>query len=369
MLNAMVKFRTDNPFRKNANSNVPLVLLLQVLQLLHANNSDSKGIFRTEISLFICWTNGEAQSLCELILKIRTERKFTYSNEYIYDICLKLLGGENKRNYYKMCKICNEAVDEYIRKMRPTGIISLRGNGHFIDFNSFQMEKINYILHNYSTQPVLTNKTDYYNYMSKIDSFLIGISKTTTNMFDIRKQKLYEYANSYSPETILKQLHRVCKKHESTDLVLRIIAPPARLEFLTSIALVQQFKGLDVKPNYSVDDEGLPTYTAGGGVADIVCIDPKHDALFEVTLMCGRNDQVNNEIVPIVRHLVDAMKNKKNTFAVFIAPKIHVDTTEVVWLYKAQKGLDGIAYNVEQFTKAITSMSKIGELLTWVDEH
>ncbi len=27
----------------------------------------------------------------------------------------------------------NEAVDEYIRKMRITGLISLRGNGRFID--------------------------------------------------------------------------------------------------------------------------------------------------------------------------------------------------------------------------------------------
>jgi hypothetical protein len=46
LLNAMVKFRADNPFRKNANSNVPLVLLLQALKLFCGNNPDSKGVFR-----------------------------------------------------------------------------------------------------------------------------------------------------------------------------------------------------------------------------------------------------------------------------------------------------------------------------------
>lgn len=63
-------------------------------------------------------------------------------------------------------------------------------------------------------------------------------------------------------------------KKESSDEVLKFINAPTRLEFLTSISLVQQIEDLDVKPN-SVDDEGLPTFTAGGGIADIECYDLK----------------------------------------------------------------------------------------------
>jgi hypothetical protein len=363
LLNALVKFRTDNPFRKNANSNVPLVLLLQVLKLLRDNNPDNKGIFRQELSLFICWENDDANALCDLILKIRSEKGYTYSDEYIYDICLKLLHGEDKHNYYKMSKICNEAVDEYIRKMRSTGVVSLRGNGRFVDFNTFEMGKIDHILNTYTVQPIYAEKSDYYAYMGKIDSQLISVSAPTIDMTDVRKHKLYEYAESYTSTTIFDELHRVCNKRESTDLVFRVIAAPARLEFLTSIALVQQFEGLDVNPNYSVDDEGLPTCTAGGGVADIVCVDPEYDSLFEVTLMCGRNDQVNNEIIPIARHLTDAIKSKANTFSVFVAPRVHADTRDAVWLYKAQKQLDIIAYDIGEFITAVSAKSRIGELL------
>jgi hypothetical protein len=366
LLNAMTKYRSDNPFRKNLNSNVPLVLLLQVLKLLRDNDPDSKGVFRQELSLFICWENSDARALYDLILEIRAENRFTYSDEYMYDICLKLLHGEDKRNYYKMDKICNEAVDEYIRKMRSTGVLSLRGNGRFLDFNTFEMTKIDYILNNYAAQPIHAAKADYYAYMGKIDTQLISISAPSMDVSDVRKRTLYEYAENYTSVKIFDELHRVCNKRESTDLVFRVIAAPARLEFLTSIALVQQFKGLDVNPNYSVDDEGLPTCTAGGGMADIVCVDPEYDGLFEVTLMCGRSDQINNEIIPIARHLTDARKSKVNTFSVFVAPRVHADTRDAVWLYKAQKQLDILAYDVDEFVTAVSGRTRIGELLNTV---
>jgi len=84
-----------------------------------------------------------------------------------------------------------------------------------------------------------------------------------------------------------------------------------------------------VNPNYSVDDEGLPTFTASGGLADIECYDSDYDSYFEVILMCGRADQVNNEIIPISRHLREAKaKRREESFSVFVAPTIHGDTVE-----------------------------------------
>lgn len=54
--------------------------------------------------------------------------------------------------------------------------------------------------------------------------------------------------------------------------MLKLLPGPVRLEFLTSIAMVQNFENLDVTPNYTIDDEGLPTNTASGGKADIVSV-------------------------------------------------------------------------------------------------
>lgn len=52
-----------------------------------------------------------------------------------------LSATDEQRNRFKINQITGEAVDEFIRKMRITGIVSLRGNGRFIDFNSFEIEK------------------------------------------------------------------------------------------------------------------------------------------------------------------------------------------------------------------------------------
>ena len=160
------------------------------------------------------------------------------------------------------------------------------------------------------------------------------------------------------------ELKKVCTKKPSTDEMLKFINAPTRLEFLISVALVQHFKGLDVNPNYSVDDEGLPTYTAGGDIPDIICYDSDYDSLFEVTLMCGRQDQVNNEIVPIRRHLLEHKKSRKETFSVFIAPKVHEDTKEIAEWYKHKDKVDIVAYDIGEFILKVNSFAKASQFLT-----
>lgn len=151
--NALVKYQTNNPFRKTLNANAPLVLLLQVLKLLKDDPEETDaGIFRSELSLLICWQDNDANALYKRIKELRHQYRFTYGDEVIYDICLELLGATREpSSRFKMNQITGEAVDEFIRKMRITGIVSLRGNGRFIDFNTFESEKIQYILDNYGT--------------------------------------------------------------------------------------------------------------------------------------------------------------------------------------------------------------------------
>ena len=139
-LNALMKYQTSNPFRKNANDNAPLPLLLNVIKLLKDDPEENNaGIFRSELSLVICWPDNNALGLYNLIKSIRKKFGFSYGDEIIYDECLNILGaGNDKKNRFKIEQITGEAVDEFIRKMRITGVISLRGNGRFLDFNSFE---------------------------------------------------------------------------------------------------------------------------------------------------------------------------------------------------------------------------------------
>lgn len=247
--------------------------------------------------------------------------------------------------------------------MRCTGIISLRGNGRFIDFNNLELEKINYVLTNYSTHTRYTDKEKYFEYMGEIDEHILDIQRTVVyNEDSIRKATLRKYATDYNPQDIFMELYNVCNKKESKDPVFRIISAPARLEFLTSIALVQNFDNLDVNPNYIIDDEGLPTCTATGGMADIVCRDRINVGLVEVTLMCGRQ-QVNNELLPISRHLADAKKEKENTVSIFVAPRIHDDVRRYISFIKFDEGLNIKAYGINEFLDVVNNYLTMDELI------
>lgn len=365
-LNSMMKYQSDNPYRKNANSNVPLILLLQVLRLLKEDvEENGAGVFRQELSLFICWPNNDAKALYKKIKQIRKEVGYSYSDEYMYEICLELLGATyGQRNRFKLSQICGEAVDEYIRKMRTTGLISLRGNGRFIDYNAWEVRKIDYILAHYSEYRTFESKDEYFEYIGAVDTMVISMeSAVPIDTTDLRKNALKKFAAEYSKEEIYFELHKVCKKSATTDYMLKLLPGPVRLEFLTSIAMVQNFENLDVTPNYTIDDEGLPTNTASGGKADIVCFDKEYQSLVEVTLMCGRQDQVNNEIVPIRRHLLEEKKSHEKTFSVFVAPTIHEDTTQMAEWYKFKEDLDIITYAIDEFVDKIKREDKISKLL------
>lgn len=328
-LNAMAKFQTSTPFRKNANNNVPLMLLLRVIDLLKNDASQNgAGIFRKEISFFLCWPNNDAQELCDYIKSFRANYGFNYSNELIYEKCLELFldekhpNIESLRNYIKMSKLLVESTDEYIRKMRITGVISLRGNGRFLDINSFEINKINYLLQNYGECVEFDTKHDYYSFIQEKDHnlFIEEIDEQLDNVTELKQRTLRKYAEEYSEEKIIEELE-LTYKGSSQDGMLKFIDAPARLEFLTSVALVKYFNDIKVVPNYSVDDEGLPKFTARGGVADIECHNNNCYGLVEVTLMTGAAQQTEHEITSISDHLKTVTGTTEEiTLAIFIAP-------------------------------------------------
>lgn len=364
-LNALMKYQTNNPLRKNLNENVPLPLLLKVIQYFHDDpHENNAGLARHELPILICWRNNDAYEAYKFIKGIRKEVGFLASDEYIYEKCLEILESDN-RKYLKIEKICHEAVDEYIRKMRMSGLLSLRGNGRFLDINSFEKELATYVMDNYIEYPKFFAEDEYIDYMGKVDNKIIQIEdKQVIDFSDIRKKTLYKYALEMSKEEIIRELQIVCDKKESKNLIFKFINAPTRLEFLTSIALVQNYEGLDVNPNYSVDDEGLPTFTASGGLADIECYDTDYDSYFEVTLMCGRSDQVNNEIIPISRHLKEAKDTRRNeSFSVFVAPVIHPDTKEAAEWQKMKNGVDILTLNINEFLSALSNTEKPSNLL------
>ncbi|MGK0555005.1 AlwI family type II restriction endonuclease [Macrococcus capreoli] len=350
-LNALVKYQTANPFRRNLNDNAPFVLFLNTVKYLSEMKEWNKtGIYRNEIPLVICWPDNDARGLAEYISNFRTKYGKNVSNETVYEKCLELLESDNKK-LFKLSRITKESVDDFIRKLRITGIISLRGSGRLIDINSFEKNKVDYICKSYTTYTKFDSEYMFYKYMGEIDNNLLT-SQTTiseSKIVNIREKALNNWSTSMSTEDIRKELKSLTSKNGSNHPILKYINGPTRFEFLMSIALKHQFPKLIIKPNYPIDDEGMPTFTARGGKGDIEVYSDEKNVLVEVTLMRDKS-QSTNEIPGITRH-VKEYKNEfgKDAYSLFVAPSIHIDTHYMIDFSKVRDSVEIYPMTIEKF--------------------
>lgn len=349
-LQSLARSQRANPFVKVLNDNIPLLLLLQTIRLINADSNCGKGvgISRKEIPLLLFWKDNNATDLYLRIRQLRSDFGYTPSDEVIIDICInEIMQGQYKK--FDPRSIMNDYVDEFIRKMRMSGLISLRGAGRFIDINHNEDNKVEYILNNYSDYERFTDEHKYFEYMSKIDKNLIAqkaevISDEKTN------DLLSEWLKTYDWNSIKNELHILVTRKTSKDDVLKFLAAPVRLEFLTALAIKSKLPTVIVKPNYSCDDTGLPTSTAGGNKGDIECFENGNGILVEVTMAEGRT-QTMMEVWPIQRHLSEFIaEHNISSQCVFIAPSIFTDSKDQIEWVKDRKNLIIRDYAIDDWT-------------------
>lgn len=322
-MQALAKSQRRNPFVRVLNDNIPLVLLLETIKKLNADpHQNGCGMSRRELPLLIFWKDNNAEALYQRIVKLRQEHRYEPSDEVICDICIKeIMEGSFKD--FKMKSIVDEYPDEFIRKMRMTGLFSLRGAGRFIDINKNESEKVGYILSHYSHYRHFDDEREYFDYMAELDTNLIQITSHTPSA-SVSEKLLDNWLRVYNWSIIKKELTNLAAKKSSNDNVLKLLAAPTRLEFLTALAIRCKMPDVRVVPNYSCDDEGLPTSTAGGNKGDIECYEQQNGVLVEVTMALGRT-QTMMEVWPIERHLTDFQKRQKSQ-CIFVAPSIYSDS-------------------------------------------
>lgn len=356
-LHAMAKSQRNNPFIRVLNDNVPLLLLLEVIKKLNADNTfNGAGISMLELPLIIFWKDNNSEALYQRIKTIREEFGYSPSWEVIVDFCVdEIMDGNFKK--FEPKSIMVEYPDEFIRKMRLTGLISLRGGGRFIDINQNEIEKVNYVLENYSTYPKFATERDYFNYMAEIDENLI--SETTITLDVTTNNALLEkWLQIYNWETIKNELSILSGKKTSKDNVLKYLTNPTRLEFLTSLAIKSKLPNVIVIPNYPCDDEGIPTSTAGGGKGDIECIENNNGILIEVTMAEGRTQTVM-EVWPITRHLEEFKTNFNDAMCYFIAPSIFTDSVRQIKFVKTEDKLRIEPYTISSFIEHLENTNKL----------
>ena len=338
-LHAMAKYQRNNPFVRVLNNNVPLILLLEVIKKLNEDKSfNNAGISKLELPLILYWKDNNSQNLYLRIKKLREDYGYSPSWEVITEICQnEIMEGNDVVRDTKSIMV--DYPDEFIRKMRLTGLISLRGGGRFIDINRNEEEKVNYILRKYSHYPTFSSERDYFDYMASTDENLII---NTPKPVEIKENDklLSNWVKYYSWKTIKKELILLSKRGKSKDEILKYLSHHVRLEFLTAIAIKSKYKDVVVIPNYPIDDEGIPTSTAGGqnNQGDIECLENDNGILIEVTMSGGRT-QTMMEVWPISRHLeAFSKKINKKSMCHFIAPEIFSDSIrQIKWLYDTEK--------------------------------
>lgn len=79
--------------------------------------------------------------------------------------------------------------------------------------------------------------------------------------------------------------------------------------------------------------------------------------------MCGRQEQVHNEIIPISRHLSEQKQKNDRSFSVFVVPIIHPDTKKSVAWIKFNENLDIIPLNINEFIENIKRNQRVEEFL------
>ena len=215
-LQAMARSQRKNPFVRVLNDNIPLILLLQVIQKLNADNrQNGAGLSRKEIPLLLFWKDNNAEALYSRIVKLRQDYGYSPSDEVIVDICVnEIMEGSFKE--FKIKSIVDEYPDEFIRKMRMTGLISLRGAGRFISINSNEQKKVEYILKHYAVYETFSDERAYFNYMSSLDRNLISVQAVTMPK-NRSEELLAKWLKSYSWEKIKTELTVLEKKKASNN--------------------------------------------------------------------------------------------------------------------------------------------------------
>ena len=348
-LNAFAKYQSNNPFRRVLNENVPLVLLLQVITKLNADKEyNDVGISKLELPLILYWKDTNIEALYQRIKKLRDDFGYSPSWEVIMDICREeIMEGKDKRRNDKSIMV--DYTDEFIRKMRLTGLISLRGGGRFVDINKNEQAKVDYVLDNYSGCKEYDTEEEYFKYISIVDKNLISSESKSVSVSE-QEKFLAKWIGVYTWDVIKAELMILSKKRLTKEETLKYLSHPVRLEFLTALAIKSKFPDVKVIPNYPVDDEGIPTSTAGGvgNTGDIECFEDMNGILVEVT-MSGGVEQTKMEVWPISRHLEEFSKKVENSMCYFVAPSIFSDSVKQVDFVKHEYNLFIFPKTIEEF--------------------
>lgn len=369
---------------------IPLIGILQLIskvnKLWQEKGNNPTGIHKREFSLFVpsLLDYSKIDSQAKLLIEFREE----YANASTSDKtkCVvkykkMFADGDILTNWdnpnatdiqKKKVKQFKRRFEEYgrgntISYFRAAGWIQVRGGGFRIDLNPLRKIENEKIL-NMSAKPIShISKKAYAEHLAGEEPFEIPwktkkllmkkyafISKIIKN--ESSKKKIPSQITIKQTEELEKlELYQIEEEIETQQVEFKRIVTTEQIQNSTDIdvlkeiihnlknlpseaALILEYectRGLmalddgEIKPNYSLGDDGLPTSTAPGNQGDIESFYPSFNLLTEVTMLT-RADQWRNEAQPVTRHYRNFAETRgsSETYCLFIAPALHRDTID-----------------------------------------
>jgi hypothetical protein len=362
-------------------------LIKRVNNLCAKKGVKEKGVSRIEFALFFTTLSNYAniETTAKKIISFREEYDAVKENEtiekfvekYFYKYFSEYESWENSKDY----------ADNIIRYFRLTRFFYLRGNDYYIDLEPRRKIEIDSILEtDNASAKVFASKADYAKYLGdaaqpelpwetktklqEVIKLLIADVEETENVLkgkaiglpqcpqiiitsentDVLKtaiESLRAYRRTLNDVSIHAEL-QLRENIENCIAQLKNIfkladKKPVELEKIITFCLHILNDAIGIRPNYPVGDDNQPTFTAPANKPDIECFYQSFNSICEVTLLSNRS-QWFNEGQPVMRHFRDfeTTHNEKQSYCLFVAPKIHRDTGNTFWIsvkyeYEGQK--------------------------------
>jgi hypothetical protein len=361
-----------------------------------------KGISKTEFALFFTTLSNyiNIESIAEKLVAFRLEyskkktkaERDAFTVDYFY------------KNYpeYESWKNANEYTDNVIRYFRLTRFFYLHGNDYYIDIEPRRRIEIDTILEiDNASAKQFTSSEEYTDYLGDVTKPILPW-ETKSKLQEVAKQIINDLKNAENelnsrkinipkrPQVDLENvnidvqkknienlriyrrkifdicLHAELQLQENIENCINSLQnihkladkKPVELERIITNGLHALNDALEIHPNYPVGDDNIPTFTAPANKPDIECFYKTFNSICEVTLLSNRS-QWYNEGQPVMRHFRDFEESHENkqSYCLFIAPKIHRDTINTFWVsvkyeYEGQKQKI-IPITIQQFVEIL----------------
>jgi hypothetical protein len=393
---SFLKWQYPNPdlnkYRAEDGHNVkPLIatfhLIKKVNELCAEKGIKEKGVSKAEFALFFTTLSNytKIEETAKKILQFRNDYNKIKATETIEKFVEKYFYTHYSE--YESWSNAIDYADNVIRYFRLTRFFYLRGNDYYIDLEPRRKIEIDSILEidNASAKEFLSPK-EYTAYLGnasqpelpwenktklqEVIKLLLADIESAEESLTIknielpkRPQIILDSDNTGTLKTIIENL-RIYRRtlgdaavHAELQLVENIEQcikdlqnifkltgkKPVELERIVTFGLHILNDAIGIHPNYPVGDDNQPTFTAPANKPDIECFYQSFNSICEVTLLSSRAQWVN-EGQPVMRHFRDfeTAHTEKQSYCLFVAPKIHRDTGNTFWYsvkyeYEGQK--------------------------------